>query len=858
MSSIVEAALHYRRRGWSPIPVPFRSKAPTTLGWTQLRLTEEQIVERFGGRVLNVGVLLGEASDWLIDVDLDHPLCVALADQYLPPTPAVFGRPGKPRSHRLYRATRPVAAKQHKCKSGGTLVELRSTGMQTVFPPSTHESGELITWEVDGAEPAEIDPDELLDAVKRLADSVKIELGEKAAPKPKKRSQSERARPAGPGPAAAADAASGDNRVDRCFQAMLRMEMADTNDGSGRLFAAACRCVEHGLTDDQALQVIRSYARLRPFPTDWTDEHVLDRLRDAERKCQRGKALGETSPDCEDDGARKTQAAVLVELAQVAEFFHFDDDAYVSFEVNDHRETSRVSSKPFRRWLSRRYFEENGKVAGGQATQDAINTLCGQALFAGPELPIAVRTAECDAAYWIDLCDTDRRCVRIDRNGWTVVESRQVPVRFVRRRAMHPLPLPRPGGSISSLRKFVNIQDENDWVLLIAWLIAAMRPRGPYAILNVQGEQGTAKTTLSRILRMLVDPNRAPVRSEPREPRDLMIAASNSRVVAFDNLSNIPVWLSDAMCRLATGGGFSTRELYSDSDEMIFDAMRPIILNGIEPCATRPDLVDRCVTLTLEVIPDHLRRPEEDLFRELESLIPELLGAFYTVISVAMQRLPGIRLASLPRMADFCVWVVAAEPALGLRDGQFLSAYQGDRAAAHELVVESSPVGVAITKLVDRDTRWEGAPAELHLALSIDDFVLEAVRRGPEWPKGARKLSGELRRLAPALRAVGVAVHIPTKRTGREKRLVIVLERSGKQHSAQSAHPATGDSKPETGGDMRSVAGCPAPGHAPQHSASNPVPDERAGFAVGAERAECLSPSRSIRPDVNAEEVIEL
>lgn len=858
MSQVVTAALGYLALGWRVIPIPFRSKAPVLDGWTELRLNEAQVRQHLQGES-NLGVLLGEPSGWLIDVDLDHKRCVDLADQFLPPTPAEFGRPGKPRSHRLYRATRPVATKKHKSKSAGMLVELRSTGTQTVFPPSVHESGEAITWETEGLEPASIDPDELLAAVQRLADVVKIELGEKAAPKPKKAAQSKRARPARPRPAAAPDAAPGDNRIDRCFQAILKMQMADANDGSGRLFAAACRCVEHDLTDEQTLNVIRSYARLRPFPTDWTDDQILDRLRDAERKCQRGNALGANSGgDEDDDGSRKTQAVALVELAQVAEFFHFDDDAYVSFEVNGHRETSRVSSKPFRRWISRRYFEEEGRVAGGQATQDAINTLCGQALFVGPELPIAVRTAECDGAYWIDLCDLDRRCVRIDANSWKVVESSQVPVRFIRRRAMHPLPLPCHGGSIELLRRFVNIQDENDWVLLIAWLIAAMRPRGPYAILNVQGEQGTAKTTLSRILRMLVDPNRAPVRSEPREPRDLMIAASNSRVVAFDNLSSIPVWLSDALCRLATGGGFSTRELYSDSDEMIFDAMRPVILNGIEPCATRPDLVDRCVTLTLEVIPDHMRRPEEELFRELEALIPELLGAFYTAISVAMQRLPSIRLASLPRMADFCIWVVAAEPALGLRDGQFLSAYQGDRAAAHELVVESSPVGVAITKLVDRDARWEGAPAELLVALSIDDFVPEAVRRGPEWPKGARKLSGELRRLAPALRSVGVAVHIPTKRTGREKRLLIVLERSGKQHSAPSAQPADGHTEPKNGVGVRSVAVCPDGGDAPQHSAFDAVPIEKSGVAVGAERAECLSPTRSNRLRLSAAEVIEL
>ena len=149
--SALNDVLGYLQRGWAVIPVPFRSKNPGFKGWERLRITSESIGSYFNGEPQNVGVLLGEPSAWLVDVDLDHARCVALADQFLPSTPAVFGRPGKPRSHRIYRVSAPVATKKHKSKSAGMLVELRSTGMQTVFPPSTHETGEPIAWETKGA-----------------------------------------------------------------------------------------------------------------------------------------------------------------------------------------------------------------------------------------------------------------------------------------------------------------------------------------------------------------------------------------------------------------------------------------------------------------------------------------------------------------------------------------------------------------------------------------------------------------------------------------------------------------------------------------------------------------------------------
>lgn len=289
----LEAAQDLYRRGMSVIPIPHMDKNPGYPAWQQTRLAEADLPARFNGKPQNIGVLLGEPSGWIVDVDLDHPRCVELADQYLPATPAVFGRPGKHRSHRIYRVSGPVATAKFKSKSHGMLVELRSTGMQTVFPPSTHETGEPITWEVENAEPALIDPEVLRAAVETLADAVKMELGEKAPPKPVASANPPPHPPrppssSVPSPSTNRKTTPSQRRITACVAAMLRMHLIDHNDGSSRLFAAACRVVEHNLSDSEGISAIRDYARQQPFPKEWSDSDIEARLRDAEKKVQRG------------------------------------------------------------------------------------------------------------------------------------------------------------------------------------------------------------------------------------------------------------------------------------------------------------------------------------------------------------------------------------------------------------------------------------------------------------------------------------------------------------------------------------------------------------------------------------------
>jgi hypothetical protein len=209
-------------------------------------------------------------------------------------------------------------------------------------------------------------------------------------------------------------------------------------------------------------------------------------------------------------------------------------EPYASMPLNGHVENWPLKSRRFRQWLLRRYYDETKGAPKNQAVQEAIGTFESKANFEGPERFVFMRLAEREGRIYLDLSNTGWEVVEIDADGWRVVSD--LPVMFRRARGMSPLPYPVHGGCLNELRRFVNVASETDWILLLAWLVAALRPRGPYPILVLHGEQGSAKSTTSRVLRALLDPNTAPLRGEPRELRDVMIAASNGWVISLDNL----------------------------------------------------------------------------------------------------------------------------------------------------------------------------------------------------------------------------------------------------------------------------------------------------------------------------------
>ena len=352
---------------------------------------------------------------------------------------------------------------------------------------------------------------------------------------------------------------------------------------------------------------------------------------------------------------------------------------------------------------------------------------------------------------------------------------------------MLPLPLPVLGGSIEDLRHFVNVPNDDAFVLTVAFILAAMRAVGPYPVLSLHGAAGTAKSTFSEVIRRLVDPGKPMLRSLPRAKEDFFIAAHNNHVLAFENISYIPTWISDLMCQLATGGGHSRRELYTAMDETVFDAQRPQVLNGIEDFVIRGDLANRAIPLVLLPIEESKRRHERKFWAEFEEAAPKILGALLTAMANGLRHFPTTELEALPRMADFAIWATACETGAPWTPAwSFAEAYAENRAEATAVVLEDDTVAQSLRRFMSNRDSWKGCATDL-LAELTKDWLGEIPDR---WPKAGNKLSNRLRRVQPQLTAVEIEVKF-SKTTDKAHGRVIEISKTVEGGSAaETSSPA--------------------------------------------------------------------
>ena len=466
--------------------------------------------------------------------------------------------------------------------------------------------------------------------------------------------------------------------------------------------------------------------------------------------------------------------------------FHTSDSiGYADISHDHRRETWPIRSRGFRQWLVRVYYEVNGTAPNSEAIQTAIGLAEARAVIDGPEREVFVRTGAHGGKLYLDLANENWEAVEIDAFGWRIVTN--PPVRFRRSAGMRPLYRPVQGGSIDTLRSFLNVTSEEEFVLAVCWILGALRSTGPYPVLALSGEQGSAKSTFAILLRCLIDPNVASLRSLPREERDLAISANNTHVLAFDNISHLSPWISDALCRVATGAGFATRQLYTDLDEVLLDVSRPVILTGIVDVVTRADLADRALAIKLEPIEETKRRSERELMAAFSVRAPEILGALLDGMVQGVRDLPKVNLQCRPRLADFAEWGTACEDTFW-PPGTFMRAYESNRHHLNEVALDADLVGAAIEAMMAVRIDWAGNPADLLRSLSL--IAEESQTRSKAWPVNANQLGRSLRRCAPLLRRAGIDVHFAVggKRTVTLRRLT---ENERKSSPSSPTHSAT-------------------------------------------------------------------
>ncbi len=465
----------------------------------------------------------------------------------------------------------------------------------------------------------------------------------------------------------------------------------------------------------------------------------------------------ELVPTGDDDGppARGKASDLLLELAGDVDVFHTaEGDPYASVPQGQGRIAVRVDGPQFAQFLGGRYYAAYGRPASSQATSEAVSAVAADAVYGGPEADVHVRVARGGADVYLDLGDETGQAVRVGPDGWEVVG--RPPVHFRRPPALRALPVPvkgDPAAALGLVRDHLRVSDDQ-FALVLAFLVQSIMPEGPYPVLVIQGEQGTGKSVATRRVRSLVDPSGVPIRSAPSSEHDLVLAAENAHVVAFDNMSGVRPELADGLCRLATGGGFGTRRLYSGRDEELFHVQRPVILNGIEALATRPDLGDRSVQVELLPIAKGDRKTEAELDAAFERDHPVILGGLLGAASSALRHADKVDRSDLPRMADFAVNAVAASRVFPSGLPSVLDALRDGRRALVDEAIAASPIGLPIQSLLARTGHWEGQMGQLLTKLRA--YLPDPDRPPRGFPRTPQEMAGALKRLLPALRAAGI------------------------------------------------------------------------------------------------------
>ena len=347
---------------------------------------------------------------------------------------------------------------------------------------------------------------------------------------------------------------------------------------------------------------------------------------------------------------------------------------------------------------------------------------------------------------WLDLGDHTGGAIRITGSGWTVEEA--APVLFKRTELTGPLPDPEPGGSLDELWSWLNFEAD-DRPLVLAWLLAVLYPGMPHPVLGIFGEQGTGKTTAQKILVSLLDPGPVPVRKAPKDAESWVTAAAGSWVVGLDNLSVVPDWLSDSICRAVTGDGDVRRKLYTDGELAVFSFRRAIVLNGIDIGASRGDLADRMLPTTLHRIPAAERLEEDQVWPAWSKAHPRILGALLELAAGLVGVLPSVTLASKPRMADFGRVLAGVDKLLGTSG---LARYMLKQKT---MAAESLTADEFVTRIAAVIGTFIGTSAELLAEVTPTN---EKWRPPKGWPANPRSVTQRLRRQAPVMRKDGWTV----------------------------------------------------------------------------------------------------
>lgn len=453
--------------------------------------------------------------------------------------------------------------------------------------------------------------------------------------------------------------------------------------------------------------------------------------------------------------AKATQAKMTA-INNIKNIYNASDGRiYVEIKLGEHNELIATDSKTFEYWIIYLYEHSSfGKMLSKSDVTSVISSINSFGHFRGKKVDIHLRIAEVENAIYIDLCNDKRQVLEIDKEGFRVLEDS--PVLFKRTDDMDELPTPVFNKKMDYLKlgDYLNVKSLDDLNMIVSFIVASYRPSIPKPILNLTGEAGTGKSMNTRLIRSFIDPAKQKgLLKKEIDSKELPVGANSQYLLAFDNLSGISKEGSDLLCVVSTGGAMTARKLYTDTDEIIIDLKKTVILNGIDDISKRQDLVSRTVFIETPKLDPSKKKTESDIWKKFKKDFPYILGSIVNAVSTGLEN-EGNDKTAYTRMQDFGRFVADSSPALEWEDGYWQEIYPKNQDKGINQSIDSDPFASALVEMMeelknDELYEWTGTSTELLEKLS-SQLPPDETTYNRAWPK-YNQVKSRLKRIAPLL-----------------------------------------------------------------------------------------------------------
>jgi hypothetical protein len=734
-----EIALKYAKRGWPVFPVKSKGKKPLTKNGFKDATTDQDKIKKWWQKWPNANIGIPTGRDTFIGLDLDVKGDINGEDYarniygFEVEGPAV--RTGGGGLQAYYNP--PSFDVKNSAGDIAEGIDIRGDGGYVVVPPSIHPTGNRYEWieNPNGSLPDM--PDWLIKELYALSDDNggKDKKGSKLDP-----------------------------------EVILQgLSVGERND---KLFRYGCRLKKQGLTRSEVRALLETAADHAEGQYPENDDEPIADMVTRIFESYDGVSKGDVAKVDSDDS---TIAQKLIHIADQADFYRAYPDRVFAAPPGERALELTQAGGGFRRWLRKEYMKKYDRPARSSDMSDVVQTLAARTQFDGKERTVFQRVAHQDGVIYIDLGHDKPKAMRISRDGVSVVTD--PPVAFVGSSVMAPMPEPDTSEGLEPLHDLHDLlnRDSDSSFLIASWMLTAWMPPAPYPVIMLDGPPGAGKSTTAAILRYFVDPAGSDGRLLAKRPRtggDLAAQTAGVHVLALENLSSLPEWLSDHLAALATGSAHVARKLYTDFGVALLERKTPVILNGINPGGIGGDLRDRMFPVNLSKPKEQKR--ESDIWKDVEELRPKVIGALALCCSEALKNIDSVDIPpeKLPRMADAAAWCVAAEDALNevkpWRDKSFLDVLKEQVKDDSESALKNDPVGSAlIYYLRHYGDIEEKTSTEIKALLEDSCPQVEDFKREGIWPRGSNVFSRNLSKMQPQFLAAGYICEDPDRRRRR-------------------------------------------------------------------------------------------